>query len=182
VTEGAWRLREVIAACAFGAFGLWLIWLGGYVLFPAGLVVLATAAAWALTALRRLRFAQGVHAPGVVEVDEGQIGYLGPTFGGYVALPELAELRLVTLHGRRMWRLKQTDGQTVLIPIDAAGSDRLFDAFASLPGIDMGALTDVVGRPAPHGDARLPVTLGDAPATADMRLIWRRQGALSRGG
>jgi hypothetical protein len=181
VTAGARRWREVIAAGAFGAFGLWLVWLGGYVLFPAGLLVLVAAAIWALTALRRMRFAQGVHAPGVVEVDEGQIGYLGPTFGGYVAIPELAELRLVTMYGRRMWRLKQADGRTVLIPVDATGSDRLFDAFASLPGMDMGALMVALGPPVAVGGAGLPAAMPDAPATADMRVIWRRQAALAHG-
>jgi hypothetical protein len=148
ITETALRAREVIAAAAFG---LWLIWLGGYILTPIGLLFTAGALVWAQMALRRMRFVQSVHAPGVVEVDEGQIGYLGPSFGGYVAIPDLTELRLVTMYGRRMWRLKQADGQAVLIPVDAAGSDRLFDAFASLPGMDM-------------------------------RLIWRRQVALAKGG
>ena len=179
VSATARRWREVIAAVSFGAFGLWLIWLGGYVLFPAGLLVLAAAAAWALTALRRLRFAQAVHAPGVVEVDEGQIGYLGPTFGGYVAIPDLIEIRLVSMYGKRMWRLKQADGQTVLIPIDAAGAERLFDAFASLPGIDMGAVTAAIGvQGGPRAAQTLPVVAAQAPATAEMRLIWRRQMAL----
>lgn len=180
VVAGARRWREVIAAAGFGAFGLWLIWLGGYVLFPAGLLALAASAAWTLTALRRLRFAQDVNAPGVVEVDEGQIGYLGPTFGGYVAIPELSEVRLVTMQGRRMWRLKQADGQTVLIPIDAAGAVRLFDAFASLPGMDMGAVMDAIGTVGPVGGAAVPTVKADASATADMKLIWRRQAALVR--
>jgi hypothetical protein len=175
-------IRPAIAAAACGGFGLWLMWLGGYVLFPAGALVVVAAAAWALTALRRLRFAMGVHAPGVVEVDEGQIGYLGPTFGGYVAIPDLTELRLVSLHGRRMWRLKQADGQTVLIPIDAAGAERLFDAFASLPGIDMGAVTAAIApqRGAGGGRPGLPVAAPKAAAIADMQLIWRRQAALVR--
>ena len=172
------RYREVIAAAGFAVFGAWLIWLGGYVLLPAGLLVLVASAAWVLTALRRLRFAQGVNAPGVVEVDEGQIGYMGPTFGGYVAIPELAEIRLVTMYARRMWRLKQADGQTVLIPVDAAGAERLFDAFASLPGMDMGAVMVALG-PSQGTGAGLPVVAA-APATADMRLIWRRQVALTR--
>ena len=59
--------------------------------------------------------------PGVVEVDEGQVGYLGPTFGGYVALPDLVELRLIAIRGQRLWRLKQADGQALLIPVAAAG-------------------------------------------------------------
>jgi hypothetical protein len=182
ITQKLLQSREVIAAAALGAFGLWLVWLGGYVLFPAGLLILAAAAGWALTALRRIRFAQSVLAPGVVEVDEGQIGYLGPSFGGYVAIPDLTELRLVTMYGRRMWRLKQTDGQAVLIPVDATGSDRLFDTFASLPGMDMRALMAAIDAPASTAQGTaLTVVQPDAPLTADMRLIWRRQVALAQG-
>ncbi|MEI2687828.1 MAG: hypothetical protein V9G14_17530 [Cypionkella sp.] len=87
-------------------------------------------------AWRRIRFAQDIDAPGVVEVDEAQIGYLGPEAGGFVSIVELVELRLLTLRGRRLWRLKQADGQALLIPVDAAGAERLFDAFATLPGMD----------------------------------------------
>jgi hypothetical protein len=179
ISASVLRAREVIASAALGLFALWLVWLGGYILFPLGLMVLALAAIWALNALRRLRFAQGVHAPGVVEVDEGQIGYLGPSFGGYVAIPDLTELRLVTMYGRRMWRLKQADGQAVLVPVDAAGAERLFDTFASLPGMDMSALMAAVDAPAVTGKAGLPA-ISDAPATADMRLIWRRQAAIAQ--
>jgi hypothetical protein len=134
------RYAEVIAAGAAGLFGAWLVWLGGYLLLPLGLFLIAIAALWALQALRRLSFVREVEAPGLVEVDEGQIGYLGPTFGGYLALPELVELRRVTLYRQQLWRLKQADGQAMLIPLGARGAEKLFDAFAALPGIDMQAL------------------------------------------
>lgn len=156
-----WQRREVIAAMILGVLGLWLMRLGGWVLMPAGALVLALGAALGLSALRRLRFAQDVAAPGMVEVDEGQVGYLGPAFGGYVALPDLTELRLVTIHRRRLWRLKQADGQALLIPVDAAGADRLFDVFASLPGMDTAALVAALGAP-----LHQPVN--------ENRVIWRR--------
>lgn len=180
VSARLWHLREVIATAATAAVGLWLIWLGGYILFPLGTLILAFAASWALTALRRLRFAQTVNAPGVVEVDEAQIGYLGPGFGGYVALPDLVELRLVAMYGRRLWRLKQADGQAVLIPIDAAGADRLFDAFASLPGMDSAALVAALDLPAAAGQGGLPTLRSDAsPPTAAFHVVWRRQAAIA---
>jgi hypothetical protein len=156
-----WQRREVIAAQALGLLGLWVAAQGGVVLLPAGALVMALAAALGLSALRRMRFAQGVAAPGMVEVDEGQVGYLGPAFGGYVALPDLIELRLVTIHRRRLWRLKQSDGQALLIPVDAAGADRLFDVFASLPGMDT---------------AELVGALHPAQA-APSHLVWRRAAA-----
>ncbi len=157
--------RETAAAAAAGAFGLWVASFGGLVFLPAGLTVTAFAAAWGLSALRRKRFAQAVNAPGMVEVDEGQIGYLGPAFGGYVALPDLTELRLLSMGGRRLWRLKQADGQALLIPVDAAGAERLFDAFASLPGMDSAALLAALEAPAGRGGA------------SELRIVWSRPSA-----
>ncbi|MCB2138740.1 MAG: hypothetical protein KDE17_05700, partial [Rhodobacteraceae bacterium] len=121
-----------------------------------GAVLGATGLAWLVVALRRRRFARAIEAPGVVEVDEGQIGYLGPTFGGYIALRELAEIRMIDVQGRGHWRLRQADGQILLIPVSAAGADLLYDAFAALPGIDMGVLSRAV-------DAR-----------AGTQVLWRR--------
>jgi hypothetical protein len=161
VVAGLRRGREAITAGAVIGIGLWLAWLGGLVLVPLGLGVAGVGAAWALQALRRLRFAQGVEAPGVVEVDEGQVGYFGPGIGGFVGLPDLVELRLVAIRGRRMWRLKQADGQALLVPVDAAGAERLFDAFASLPGMDTQALVSALE---PRG------TVG----VSDSLVIWRR--------
>jgi hypothetical protein len=182
VLDAAFRWREMIAAIVVGLMGLWMMWLGGYLLVPVGGIVLAFGASWAVTALRRMRFVQDVFAPGMVEVDEGQIGYLGPTMGGYVALPDLVELRLMTMQGRRLWRLKQADGQTLLIPVDAAGADRLFDAFASLPGMDTAALVAALGAPPVTGQGGLPALRhDDNPAqTPAMKVIWRRQAALAR--
>ena len=179
------RAQGVIWALGIAAAGAWLAWLGGYLLVPLGLAVICLGAALGVMAWRRMRFAQDTLAPGLVEVDEGQIGYLGPTIGGYVSLPELAELRLITMRGRRLWRLKQTDGQTILIPIDAAGADQLFDVFASLPGMDTGALVAALGQTmagqtmagrtaaGPSGQT-LPVLAAQGP---EMQMIWRRRGA-----
>ena len=167
VTTAIWRAREAIAALCVVALGLWFAWLGGYLLVPLGLGVAGIGAAWGLHALRRLRFAQSVAAPGMVEVDEGQVGYLGPDAGGFVGLPDLVELRFLILGGRRMWRLKQADGQALLVPVDAAGAERLFDAFASLPGMDAGALVAAL-EPSAFGG------IESAANVSDSRVIWRR--------
>lgn len=146
VAAGLVRWREVIASVAALAAGGWLIWLGGWLLVPLGGTVIALALAWGTIALRRLRFLRGVAAPGMVEVDEGQIGYFGPSFGGFVALAELSEVRLAVLHGARHWRLKTSAGEVLLVPVDAAGAEKLYDAFAVLPGIDMARLTAALDR------------------------------------
>ncbi|WP_406721346.1 hypothetical protein RPE78_04580 [Thioclava litoralis] len=137
------RHSEVLLALVPLGLGLWLCRLGGWVLLPAGLALVAAAVAWAVVAWRRLRFARDVGAPGVVEIDEGQIGYFGAgrLLGGQVALRDLAEIRLLHLNGRHLWRLKTADGQALLIPVDAAGAAQLYDAYASLPGTDMRAIS-----------------------------------------
>lgn len=165
-----WRGREVIAAVAVAALGLWLASYGGYVLVPFGAVVAAFGAGLGVQAWRRLRFVQGGDAPGVVEVDEGQISYMGPTLGGFVSVPELVELRLVSLRGRRLWRLKQADGQVLLVPVDAAGAEQLFDVFATLPGMDMAGLLAALAPAAAAGGTGL--TTGEV-----VQVIWRRAGA-----
>lgn len=149
------RWREVGAALALATLGLWLMALGGYLLTPLGGLVIALALGWGLLAVRRARFQRPAAAPGVVEVDEGQVGYLGPTFGGYVSLRELTEIRMIRLYGERHWRLKQADGQVLLVPVAASGAGALFDAFAALPGMDTAALASV------------------PDATSDTLMVWR---------
>jgi len=173
VAHSLHRLRETIVAAAVIAFGAWLVARGGFIYVPLGFAALALGAGLGVIALRRLRFASSGGAPGVVEVVEGQISYLGPQIGGMVSLPDLVELRLLTLRGRKVWRLKQADGQALLIPVEAAGADRLYDAFASLPGMDTATLVAAL-RPDPSQSGSLGRNL--APATESMRTIWQRKG------
>ncbi len=163
------RWREVIAAAALGAAGLGIASLGGLFFIPVGLGLAAIATGLAVQAFRRLRFAGQTAAPGLIEVDEAQIAYLSPLGGGFVSLRELAEIRLVTRQGHRYWHLRQTDGTALPIPVDATGSDALFDAFATLPGLDTGAL---VAALSPGGS-----TGPSAPALDGLsRIIWQRPG------
>ncbi len=169
VSDLIWRGREVIWAALVVAAGFWLIGLGGLVLIPLGLIVGAIGATLALTAWRRMRFEQTTAAPGLVELDEAQVGYLGPEVGGFLSLQELVELRLLSLRGRRLWRLKQADGQALLIPVDAKGAERLFDAFANLPGMDTAGLVAALEPAAQPAGAALTLA-------AQTRVIWRRSG------
>lgn len=140
------RWSEALIALAIVLIGLWLLSHGGYVLVPIGLVMLALGALWALVAVRRLAFLRPVAAPGMVEVDEGQVGYLGPNFGGYLALADLTEIRLSSFHGTLHWRLRAATGEVLTIPVDAKGAERLHDAFATLPGLDMAVLSSALAR------------------------------------
>lgn len=163
------RWREVAFGAAVVGLGLWAATRGGPILGAVGLAIAALGAGLTLTALRRMRFAQDIAAPGVVEVVEGEVRYFGPTFGGTVSLPDLTEIRLLTLRGRRMWRMKQSDGQALLIPVDAAGAEALYDGFSSLPGLDMAAVLAALS-PAPTGPGLI------ATDTPEMALIWHRKG------
>jgi hypothetical protein len=164
-----WRGREVIATGAVVAFGLWAASFGGLVLVPFGLAVALLGIGLGLQALRRLRFAQGADAPGVVTVDEAQISYMGPQVGGFVNVPDLIELRLVRMRGRRLWRFKQSDGQALLVPVDAAGADALFDVFATLPGLDMAAVLAAMEPGQETGGTVLALA-------GEQRVLWQRTG------
>jgi hypothetical protein len=169
------RHSELAAAGLAILIGLWVAALGGWFLAVVGLGVAVMATGWIVLALRRLRFQTGDAAPGIVEVDEGRITYLGPKLGGSIGLPDLIEIRLLTLRGRSVWRLKQADGLVLLVPMDAAGAAALFDAFAALPGLTSAALVAALDAPAAEGPGLISAT------RPQDRLVWRRQGqALQR--
>ena len=130
-----WRWREVVIGTLLAVLALW--WLAG----PQGLlgwiapVLLVGAGALIMVGVQRGRFRGAGGGLGAVLVDEGQVTYFGPLTGGAVALRELSRLRLDGRQQPAHWQLEQNDGPTLMIPVDAAGADALFDAFAALPGL-----------------------------------------------
>lgn len=158
----------------FGAivalFGLWVASLGGWILIPLGALLAALGAGWGVLGWRRARFRHDPNAPGMVELDEGRLRYLHPTMPGDISIDDLSELKILTLRGRQVWRLKDLSGQALLVPVDAAGADALFDAFSALPGLSSGDLVAALAPPPPAGGT-LPVP----QATAE-KVVWRRQG------
>ena len=142
-----WRWREVLIGLGVALAGVWLFTRGG--LFFQGL---------ALVALRRVRFRRPAAAPGYVEVMEGQISYLAPETGGFAALSELTEVTLIETPQGRAWRLGQAGSPALVIPVDAARAELLFDVFAALPGAE---------------PARILAAL-DAPAGSGGITVWRR--------
>jgi hypothetical protein len=95
---------------------------------------------------------------------------MGPRIGGFVGLPDLTELRLLTHRGRRVWKLRAATGEVLHIPVEADGADALFDAFAGLPGMDMAALVAALGTEAPTDSKVVALNAVD-------RLIWARKGS-----
>lgn len=169
--EALWQAREVIAGGAVLTFGLWLAALGGYLLLPLGVMLALGGGAMAVLGLRRMRFASMGEAPGVVAVDEAQISYMGPQLGGFVSVADLVEIRLLTIRGRRLWRLKQSDGQAMLIPLEASGAEALFDAFSALPGLSSADLVAALQAGPGKGPGLVSADL------AENRLVWQRKGA-----
>jgi hypothetical protein len=131
------RWREVIAGGAAVVLGAW--WLAGssaVLLIPGAALSLAGGALiW--VGVQRARFRGEGQGPGSVDVDEGQITYFGPLTGGAVALRELTRVTLDPGLYPAHWRLREGTAPELLIPVNADGADRLFDAFATLPGLRM---------------------------------------------
>ncbi|MBB93678.1 MAG: hypothetical protein CML68_03595 [Rhodobacteraceae bacterium] len=143
------RWREVLIGAALAALGLsWAMGPGGLLGWIGWALALA-GAALAVTGLRRMRFRQGTDGPGVVQVDEGKIAYFGPLDGGAVAASELERLILDPTDQPPCWVLEQPGSPALHIPVNAAGSEALFDAFGALPGLDTRRLLSHLDRKAP---------------------------------
>ncbi len=128
-----WRepiLGGVLALCGllwlFTEYGL-MFWVGLAVTLAGGLVV--------FTGIQRLRFQVGAGGPGVVQVNERQVTYFGPTTGGAISIDALAEVTLAPGEPHNAWILTERTGLTLEIPTHASGADALFDVFSALQGI-----------------------------------------------
>ena len=129
------RWREARAGGGlFVLGGWWLIGPGRLLTLPAiACMIAGLALIW--LGIQRARFRSAGQGPGTVEVDEGQIAYFGPLTGGAVALREISRLSLDRAQHPAHWRLDQPGLAPVMIPVNAAGAEALFDAFATLPGL-----------------------------------------------
>ncbi len=125
----------MIAACAVIALGLWIAASPGPVVQGFGYVLVVGAVLALIPAVRRARFVSDGQGPGVVQVVEGRILYMGPLTGGAVSVGDLASLALRRdPDGNAAWILTEP-GQMLVVPVDATGADALFDAFTTLPGL-----------------------------------------------
>lgn len=162
------RWAEPLAAAAALLAALWLALRGGWFFAAIGLTLAAVVLVWGVGAIRRLRFAREIAAPGFVELDEGAIRYLGARMlGGEIALRDLSEIRLLRLNGAPFWRLKTLDGQALLVPLEAAGAERMADAFAVLPGLDMGTVAHALAQVDRDGPAVVPLWRRPAGSRVD---------------
>ena len=139
------RWREVLIAGAVMALGLWIaLRPGGVIMTGFGYVLIAIGAVFMVPAVRRARFFTGNDGPGAVQVDEGRILYMGPVTGGAMALDDLAVLSVRRDGADQVTWVLADATQLLVIPVDAAGADALFDAFAALPGLNVDRLINAV--------------------------------------
>jgi hypothetical protein len=143
------RWRETLAGLAAAALGfVWFSTATG-ALWLVGTVVMVGGALLAVAGVQRARFRRGGDGPGLVQVIEGQLTYFGPFEGGTVAVDDLVSVELdPDGTPSPLWIVRGTLGETVRIPVDAAGADALFDVFAGLPGLQTEAmLKNLEARP-----------------------------------
>ena len=155
------RWREALAGGAIAGLGLWVALASRGLPAILGAVAIGVGATLIVSGMRRARFATAAASPGLVEVDEGRITYLGPVMGGSVALDDVEAVTFRrTATGEAFWRIAHDAGHALAIPEGAAGSERLLDALVALPGLAPGAMVRAVRRPG-------PVTV----------VVWRRREA-----
>jgi len=129
------RWQGVLISAGVIAVGL-MVALGSYgITFWLGCAIALGGAIALVAAAQRMRFAAETGGPGVVQIDEGAIGYFGPLGGGVIARSEMTALSLDRTGKPAHWALSQPDQDDVMIPLTAAGADALFDVFAALPGM-----------------------------------------------
>lgn len=141
-----WRWREVIVGACLLVLGIWWVTGPGHLMAIIGTCAIVSGLALGVIGIQRGRFRTQQDGVGSVEVDEGQITYFGPLTGGSIAVRDVGELALLRTGVTSHWRLTSSDGQ-LFIPIDAQGADGLFDAFATLPGLNLRHLLKVMNDP-----------------------------------
>ncbi|SHI95004.1 hypothetical protein SAMN05444000_10424 [Shimia gijangensis] len=128
------RWRETMLGLLVVLLGLY--WATGFgILKWVGVALLVAGTGFVLAGVQRARFRGAQGGPGVVQVDERQITYFGPLDGGAVAIDDLSGVSLDARSDPPMWVLRQPGHPELHIPVNAKGTDALFDAFAALPGI-----------------------------------------------
>ncbi|MFZ5963494.1 hypothetical protein ACOXXX_11120 [Thalassococcus sp. BH17M4-6] len=162
--EALWRWREVLIGAGVLLLGLyWGFFTGGGFLHYVGYAVVLIGLALGIAGVQRARFRQGGGGPGVVQINEGRVGYFGPLTGGVVDLADLTALTLDPTARPPHWILSQTGQPDLQVPLTAKGADSLFDAFATLPGIR----TEHMLRQM-QGGARYPVVIWRSPDAPDL--------------
>ncbi len=138
--------RARIARWRETALGASIVALGAYWFFTipgllrwAALALAAFGVVFTWSALQRARFYRGHGGLGVVQVNERQITYLAPVGGGFASLEALTRVEIAPDRaGFAVWRFI-SPGEMLVIPVNAEGSEALFEALTALPGVNLEA-------------------------------------------
>jgi len=150
--------REPLILSFLAGLGLLLFLRGQYradlVLQFLGLLVAVSSVLGLIPAIRAARLRRSRLDPGLIEVAERQITYLGPLLGGSVSVDAITRVEIITTDdGPHMpdvfWTLFHKDGPALSIPSNAEGADQLLNAFAALPGFDYKAVVRAMGSTLP---------------------------------
>ena len=137
--------REAMIGTTIAGIGGWIAFASFGLGVLAGWVIALIGAALIFTGTRHALFRTDTEAPGLVEVTEGRITYLGPLAGGTVALADLREVSFTrTNDGSTFWRLSSNEPKPLIIPAGASGVDVLLDTFTALPQFDTGLMVRAV--------------------------------------
>lgn len=158
---GLWRWREVIAALALVALGLWWGFASFGIVQWLGWGLAALGGAMAFAAAQKVRFRPDSDGPGVVTLDERRVTYLGPLDGGVADLDLMVQLDLTPAPA---WRLINGDGRFVDIPTNARGVEMLFDVFTTLPDMKVEYMLSLMHRP-PRGNLTVWMAPNHKPYT-----------------
>ena len=114
-----------------------------------GLVALGSVMA-GFAMFQRARLRQHGEHFGEVEVDEGEIRVFGPEGQAILSLDMLERVEVRSSEGLGVcWVLHGANSGflPIIIPVSARGSEALFDALSSLPGIDLSKLVEMSVSP-----------------------------------
>ena len=135
------RWREALAGGAILCLGLyWSFGVTPGLLSWIGYLAVLLGAALLFAGLQKGRARLGGGGPGVVQVVERRIGYFGPLTGGMVDLDAITALSFDPTEFPPHWIIARETGPALHIPVNAEGSDALFDVFSSLPGLSPGRI------------------------------------------
>lgn len=157
IIAAARRWRDVLIGLGVVCLGLyWAFFTGAGLLRWIGYVVGLIGIALVYSGFQRVRFRSGGGGAGIVHVVEGRVTYFGPLSGGVADLDNLDSLEIDHSSNPAHWIMRQPGQPPLGIPVNAEGSDALFDVFAALPGMHTerllkqlhakGTHTDVVWR------------------------------------
>ena len=145
------RWRETLVGLGVAAFGTLLVLTSYGLVWGIGVALAVAGALLALAGIQRARFRRGGEGPGMVQVLEGQVTYFGPFGGGSVSSGDLSRIELEPGGSASpSWVVTAGYGDSLRIPVDAAGAEALFDVFAGLPGLDTEAMLKMLETPPSH--------------------------------